>query len=84
MHEGAIELDPDVLNPVNVAFGFGRRVCPGRHMAYESLWITIASLIATFDVSKARDEQGNEITPTAEYEPGSFLWCVEAYRPGNN
>ena len=71
-----VELDPDILDPVDVAFGFGRRICPVRHFAYESLWLTIASLIAAFDIGKATDEQGNEITPTAEYEPGSFLRCL--------
>ena len=40
-----VELDPDVRDPSVAAFGFGRRICPGRYMAYESLWFSIASLV---------------------------------------
>ncbi|KAJ6579965.1 cytochrome P450 [Mycena vulgaris] len=64
------KLNPDVRDPETVAFGFGRRICPGRHMAASSLWITIASLLATFDIQKAVDEYGKEIEPSHEYFPG--------------
>ncbi|KAJ7625700.1 cytochrome P450 [Roridomyces roridus] len=53
--------DPAVRDP-EVAFGFGRRQCPGRHMATSSIWITVASLLATFDIKKAVDAE-----PTYEY-----------------
>lgn len=69
-HERDVELDPDVRDPALVAFGFGRRVCPGRHMAYESLWIAIASLVATFDITKAVDEHDQVIEPSEEYTDG--------------
>jgi cytochrome P450 len=32
------KIDPSVKDPVNAAFGFGRRVCPGRHFALASIW----------------------------------------------
>ncbi|KAJ7247317.1 cytochrome P450 [Mycena rebaudengoi] len=60
---------PDVSAPTFV-FGFGRRICPGRHMAMSSLWISIASILATFDISKAVGEDGKVIEPSYEYEPG--------------
>ncbi|KAI0774838.1 cytochrome P450, partial [Trametes elegans] len=47
-------LDPTVSDPEDVAFGFGRRVCPGRHMAYDGIWITIASVLACFEIRRAR------------------------------
>src|SRR6266704_2930342 len=37
------------------------RLCPGRHLAVSAVWITIASLIAAFDITKAIDENGNVI-----------------------
>ncbi|KAJ2930298.1 hypothetical protein H1R20_g6807, partial [Candolleomyces eurysporus] len=43
-------------DPELVCFGFGRRICPGRFMAFESLWLLIASLIATFDIEKAKEK----------------------------
>ena len=56
-----------INEPPLSAFGFGRRICPGRFMAYESMWIAVASVLATFEVSKAKDADGNELTPNEEY-----------------
>ncbi|KAM6490882.1 Cytochrome P450 [Amanita muscaria] len=42
-------------------FGFGRRICPGRHIADSLLWLTFACILATFDICKAKDDNGNEI-----------------------
>ena len=39
-------LNPDILDLKDVAFGFGRRMCPGIQMAYDTLWITIATMLA--------------------------------------
>ncbi|KAJ6532138.1 hypothetical protein DFH09DRAFT_871979, partial [Mycena vulgaris] len=43
------KLNPAVRNP-EIAFGFGRRRCPRRSMALSSIWITAASVLATFDI----------------------------------
>ncbi|KAJ7453443.1 cytochrome P450 [Mycena latifolia] len=58
--------NPAVRDP-DAAFGFGRRICPGRHLATSSVWITIVSILATFDIQKAVDDMGNVIEPTGEY-----------------
>ncbi|KAJ7454125.1 cytochrome P450 [Mycena latifolia] len=58
--------NPTVRDP-DAAFGFGRRVCPGRHLATSSVWITVVSILATFDINKAVDDMGNIIEPTGEY-----------------
>ncbi|KAJ7114001.1 cytochrome P450 [Mycena epipterygia] len=60
--------NPAVQNP-EAAFGFGRRVCPGRHMASASVWITAVSVLATFDITKAVGDDGLVIEPTYEYFP---------------
>ncbi|KAJ7448970.1 cytochrome P450 [Mycena latifolia] len=60
------KLNPAVRDP-DAAFGFGRRVCPGRHLATSSVWITVVSILATFDIQKAVDDMGNVIEPTGEY-----------------
>jgi len=39
-------------------------------MATSSVWITIASLLATFDITKAVGEDGNVIEPNYDYFPG--------------
>ncbi|KAG6833264.1 hypothetical protein H0H87_009439 [Tephrocybe sp. NHM501043] len=44
-------------------FGFGRRKCPGRYLAEDSLWITIATILATARVARAVGKDGKEIIP---------------------
>ncbi|KAJ7483464.1 cytochrome P450 [Mycena latifolia] len=61
--------NPAVRSP-DAAFGFGRRVCPGRHMASSSVWIAAVSVLATFDITKAIGDDGQVIEPTYEYFPG--------------
>ncbi|KAG5650135.1 hypothetical protein H0H81_000558 [Sphagnurus paluster] len=63
------KLDPDAKDPASIAFGFGRRICPGRHMAFSAVWITMASIIATFDISKAVDNDGRIIEPSLDITP---------------
>ncbi|RMZ82568.1 hypothetical protein DV738_g1475, partial [Chaetothyriales sp. CBS 135597] len=59
--------EPD---PATDTFGYGRRVCPGRHLADDSLFINVSRLLAMFNVSKALDCYGNEITPVVATVPG--------------
>ncbi|KAJ7252453.1 cytochrome P450 [Mycena rebaudengoi] len=59
-------LNPAVRDP-SLVFGFGRRVCPGRHMAQSTLWITVASLLAVFNITKAIGEDGQTLEPSYEY-----------------
>lgn len=66
-------LDPTVLNPELAVFGYGRRICPGRFMARDSLWITIACTLAAFDIRPIKDVDGNPSIPAGEYSWG-FLW----------
>ncbi|EJT97961.1 cytochrome P450 [Dacryopinax primogenitus] len=52
------------------AFGFGRRVCPGEHFAFPSLFILCASILATMDISPAMDAAGNPILPQVQFSSG--------------
>ncbi|EKM55855.1 uncharacterized protein PHACADRAFT_209373 [Phanerochaete carnosa HHB-10118-sp] len=64
------ELDNGVPDPVEAAFGFGRRICPGRHFAADLLWITMAHILATLNIQKAISEAGNVVEPSGEYTSG--------------
>lgn len=46
------------------------RVCPGKHMGLSSLWINVASLLHSFNISEALDGAGNPIKPRVKYVPG--------------
>ncbi|KAL0569128.1 hypothetical protein V5O48_012841 [Marasmius crinis-equi] len=50
------------------AFGAGRRVCPGRHLASASLWMVISSVLAEFDIGKPTTLNGKEIRSLADAE----------------
>jgi cytochrome P450 len=65
------KLNDDVKDPSTAAFGHGRRICPGRFMVFSTLWIAIASMLASFDIGKGVDENGEEIEVGAEYFSGS-------------
>lgn len=49
------------------------RICPGQYIAEGSLFIAIASVLAAFDISKARDENGEEIVPTTKAKENSLV-----------
>ena len=51
-------------------FGFGRRACPGQHLATNSILIFLATLIACVDLELPRDNQGNEIRPQISVSNG--------------
>ncbi|KAJ1300391.1 hypothetical protein OPQ81_005210 [Rhizoctonia solani] len=70
-------LDPGV--PPIPAFGWGRRICPGMHFGEASLFITIASLLATFTFSKKRDSNGNYIEPIIEDAPNSIVLGLKPF-----
>lgn len=59
--------EPD---PWDHVFGYGRRICPGRYLADEALFLTISRLIATFDVTKKVDEQGRPLDVKIGATPG--------------
>ncbi|KAI0311891.1 cytochrome P450 [Amylostereum chailletii] len=42
-------------------FGFGRRKCPGRHLADATIWIFVTSVLATLIVRPPKDHQGLDI-----------------------
>ncbi|KAG5947888.1 hypothetical protein E4U59_006753 [Claviceps monticola] len=68
-YANAFVFDPDrFLAPLNEGpdpkdhvFGYGRRRCPGRYLADDTLFLTISRIIATMNVTAKLDEQGRPI-----------------------
>ena len=58
--------EPDCAPTV---FGYGRRVCPGQHLASASLWAYAAAIFAVLDVAPVKDDEGNVVLPRAECGP---------------
>ncbi|PFH48299.1 hypothetical protein AMATHDRAFT_42349 [Amanita thiersii Skay4041] len=64
------KINKEVRDPAHAIWGFGRRVCPGRFLAFPSIWIMVASIVSVFEVSKALDPSGNVIEPSEDFIPG--------------
>ncbi|KAI0062665.1 cytochrome P450 [Artomyces pyxidatus] len=76
LHDPSVYPDPETFRPerfltedgnvkddvmLSAVFGFGKRVCPGRHLVDTTLFIFVTSVLSVFTVAKAKDAQGNEI-----------------------
>jgi len=68
MEGGRYTLEEPVVRGFDV---LASRKCPGRHLAEGTMWITIAYMLATFDMSSPKDKNGNEIKlEDVEFEEG--------------
>ncbi|KAI3617022.1 cytochrome p450 [Moniliophthora roreri] len=76
------KINPDVRD-TTAGFGFGRRICPGRFLAQSVMFLTIATMLTAFEITKAIDDHGNVIEPTAEYisslqnRPAPFMCTIK-------
>ena len=76
LHDPEAYPEPDRFNPerflnedgtvrddpmLSLVFGIGKRICPGRHLVEAIVFTVISSILSVFDVTKAKDENGNEI-----------------------
>ncbi|KAI9445943.1 cytochrome P450 [Lactarius indigo] len=76
LHDPELYPDPEAFKPdrfldedgtfrddptISLAFGAGRRICPGRHFVDATLFIVTASVLSVFNVTRAKDKNGNVI-----------------------
>ncbi|KAF9805828.1 hypothetical protein IEO21_08930 [Rhodonia placenta] len=66
-------------DPRGIVFGFGRRICPGRHLVDNSLWLAIVTITATLSISRAVDADGKEIMPVLAF-PSSAVRHYEDFQ----
>ncbi|KAJ7595780.1 cytochrome P450 [Mycena floridula] len=52
------------------AWGFGRRICPGRFLADASVWLAIATILSTFEISRRIGSDGEAIIPPIVFHDG--------------
>ncbi|KAF9043117.1 putative monooxygenase [Panaeolus papilionaceus] len=65
-------LDSEMDKVKDLAFGFGRRVCPGMHFAEGTLFAIISTTLATCDILPGLDENGNEVLPKYRHTAGTI------------
>jgi cytochrome P450 len=69
LHDPTVFPEPDAFKPerfinpdgslrddplVSAIFGFGKRICPGRHLAEAMMFIVVASFLSVFDIKKGK------------------------------
>ncbi|OSD00652.1 cytochrome P450 [Trametes coccinea BRFM310] len=64
---GKPEGEPD---PARAAFGFGRRICPGRFFAEDSLFLTIASMLHVFAISPPEGTTATKVYDSVKWSSG--------------
>ncbi|KAG2114150.1 cytochrome P450 [Suillus discolor] len=57
-------------DPSEYVFGLGRRVCPGRYAGDASVWSAIVTMLSTVEFSFPKDDQGNPIDFTPQFNMG--------------
>jgi len=55
------------------AFGFGRRVCPGVHVAAPTLFIVCSNILATMNITPMTGKDGKPILPEVQYSSGVIV-----------
>ncbi|GJE97951.1 cytochrome P450 [Phanerochaete sordida] len=78
------KLDASAPDPSEACFGYGRRMCPGRYFALDSIWIVVASLVAVFNIEEAVDASGAVVEPSLEYTSGTVCYPLPyqaAFKP---
>jgi hypothetical protein len=88
LHDPVVYPEPDIFKPerfinsdgtlnedpvMTSLFGFGKRICPGRHLADATLFIAIASLLSVFNFKKGNGTDGG---------PDMYLFTGGAIRCG--
>ncbi|KAH9841049.1 cytochrome P450 [Rhodofomes roseus] len=58
-------------DPRKYLFGYGRRTCPGIHLADASMWLLCMSVLALFDVEPPV-EDGTPVVPPARFLDGAI------------
>lgn len=67
--------------PTTLAFGWGRRSCPGSHLAESTVFMAIAMTLATCNILPSVDTQGNDVLPSVMYSSGMVM-CVDFFSVG--
>ncbi|EJF55964.1 cytochrome P450, partial [Dichomitus squalens LYAD-421 SS1] len=55
------KLDHNAQDPAAIVFGYGRRICPGRHFAEGSIYAVVSGILHTMSIEAPLDEHTQPI-----------------------
>jgi cytochrome P450 len=56
--DGSLRDDPNLTS----AFGFGKRICPGKHIVDATLFIVVASLFSAFNIERGESSEDDGLS----------------------
>jgi cytochrome P450 len=70
----------DTKEEGHLTFGFGRRICIGRHIANDSAFITIAMMLWASKIERKKDESGQlpSLDVDGFVEQGAMLYALQS------
>ncbi|KAI0917772.1 hypothetical protein AcV7_007098 [Taiwanofungus camphoratus] len=68
------KLDSEMQKVTDLAFGFGRRACPGLHLAEATVFSIVATVLATCEILPEVDTNGKDIVPEIAYTSGTITF----------
>uniref|UniRef100_A0A0W0FVR2 Putative P450 cytochrome n=1 Tax=Moniliophthora roreri TaxID=221103 RepID=A0A0W0FVR2_MONRR len=71
-------------NPFKFIFGFGRRICPGAHLAEQSVFVNVVSILAVYDIGPELDSIGKPIEAPIEFVGGITACAHETIQMSYN
>lgn len=92
-HDPNVYKDPMVFNPERflgptpepdphtIAFGFGRRICPGRILADRTVYLGIAKSLAVFNFGKSTEDQQPLFLPGVISHPAPYKLNITPRSP---
>ncbi|KAI0058838.1 cytochrome P450 [Artomyces pyxidatus] len=86
LHDESVYPEPEVFNPdrfargaggsegapdpARVAFGFGRRICPGRFFADDVVWLAVVNILHIFKLEKKIGSDRRVLEPDVKWSSG--------------
>lgn len=72
---------PDVTEDVGLTH-VAHRICPGRYLADNTVWLAAARMLAVFDITKPVDVDGNMIEPELKFVTSLTRYILLSVKPG--
>ncbi|KLO09762.1 cytochrome P450 [Schizopora paradoxa] len=66
-------------DPNKVTFGLGRRVCPGKQSAENTIFIMATHMLSVFNMSKSRRADGSIIEPNVRYTNEGIIHHIDQF-----
>ena len=78
LEDGTVVLFEQTVDVILNTLLYGR-ICPGRHLAEDIIFIVVASILKTYTISLAKDAKGNEIPVVPGFSSGFISSVFPSY-----